>query len=130
MRLRVMLPTRTYFDEPVDKVVAEGTHGLFGLLPRHVDMVSELVPSLLSCSLYGEEQFLAIDVGILVKVGDEVLVATGAAVGGADLQELRTAVEESFHRLEQRESVARTALARLETDIVQRLVEMQERRRD
>jgi F-type H+-transporting ATPase subunit epsilon len=130
MKLRVMLPTRIAFEREVDKVVAEGADGFFGLLPRHVDTVGELVPGIVSYTDGGREGFLAVDGGTLVKVGSDVLVVTGAAVAGDDLEELRTIVEESMRRMAHRDEATRTALSRLEVDIVQRLVEMREKRRE
>ncbi|HSJ29112.1 MAG TPA: F0F1 ATP synthase subunit epsilon [Acidimicrobiia bacterium] len=130
MKLRVILPTRIGFEWAVDKVVAEGPDGFFGLLPRHVDTVGELVPGILSYTAGGQEGFLAVDGGTLVKLGSEVLVVTGSAVAGDDLEKLRTVVEESMQRSAHRDEASRSALARLEVDIVQRLVEMREGRRE
>jgi F-type H+-transporting ATPase subunit epsilon len=128
VKLRVMLPTRIAFDQEVDKVVAEGPQGFFGLLPRHVDTVSELVPGIVTYRADGQEGFVAVDGGTLVKVGSDVLVVTATAVVGDDLEHLRAVVEESMERAVYRDEAARSALARLEIDIVQRLVEMGERR--
>ena len=46
MQLSIHLPTRVLADLEVDKVVAEGRHGSFCLLPRHSDTVAALVPGL------------------------------------------------------------------------------------
>ncbi len=48
MRLKVLLPTEVLVDEEVVKVTAEAENGSFCLLPRHIDFVAALVPSLLS----------------------------------------------------------------------------------
>lgn len=128
MKLRVLLPTRIALDQEVDRVVAEGPQGFFGLLPRHVDTVSELVPGIVTYSADGREGFVAVDGGTLVKLGPEVLVVTATAVVGDDLERLRAIVEESMERAVYRDEASRTALARLEIDIVQRLVAMGERR--
>ena len=82
MRLRILLPTHVEIDEEVDKVSAEGLEGAFCLLPRHLDWVAGLVPSLLSYEQDGQERFLAVNGGILVKCGDEVAVSTFEAAGG------------------------------------------------
>jgi ATP synthase protein I len=63
-------------DQPVMKVTAEGEGGSFGLLPHHVDWIAALVPGILSFELgTGEEIFVAIDEGILVKQGTMVWVS-------------------------------------------------------
>jgi F-type H+-transporting ATPase subunit epsilon len=125
MNLRVLLPTHVLVDEPVHKIVAEAENGSFGLLPRHVDFVAPLAAGLLSfLTEDGREEFVAVDEGMLVKRGAEVLVSTRRAVRSADLGELRRIVEREFRVLEERERLTRTALARLESDIVRRLMEL------
>lgn len=125
MRLKVLMPTQVVVDEQVNKVVAEAENGSFGLLPRHVDFVAPLAPGLLSFeSSDGREEFLAVDEGVLVKCGSEVLVSTRNAVRGADLGHLRETVETRFRQLEDRERATRSALARLESSVVRRLMEL------
>jgi F-type H+-transporting ATPase subunit epsilon len=113
-------------DEEIHKVTAEGPDGSFTLLPRHADFVSALAPGLLLYEGRGGERLLAVNGGTLVKCGDEVLVSTPEAIRGRDLNELEKAVEESFENLDERESRARTALQKLEADLVRRFVELQE----
>lgn len=100
-RLKVLLPTRVLVDEEVAKVVAEAQDGSFGMLPRHIDFVSALVPGIL---LYvtggGEERYLGMDEGILVKYGREVLVSTRNAVPGDDLATLHRTVRERYVELD------------------------------
>ena len=127
MQLRVMLPTRILLDQPVMKVIAEDARGSFCLLPRHVDIVSALVPGLLSFTTpAGQEEFLALDEGTLVKVGQDVLVSTMNAVHGAGLGSLREMVTNRFESLDERERRSRSALARLEADFVRRFIGLQE----
>jgi F-type H+-transporting ATPase subunit epsilon len=126
MRLKVLLPTQILVDEAVRKVVAEGENGSFCLLPRHVDFVAALVPGLLAfVPADGEEVFLATDEGTLVKCGAEVLVSVRNAVLGADLGTLKATVAGQFLRLDERERLARSALARLEASVVRRFMEFE-----
>lgn len=126
MRLKVVTPTDVFFEASVDKVVAEAPNGAFGMLPRHIDMVSELIPGILMYQLPdGEERYLGIDAGTLVKCGDTVLVSTGKAMEGDDLETLQARVEEVFLQLNEHERVARTALARLEAGIVRRFIDLE-----
>ena len=125
MNLHVFLPTEILVNEAVSKVIAEGENGLFCLLPRHIDFVSALVPGILSFVLEtGQEEFVAVDEGILVKCGAEVLVSSRQAVRGADLGDLRQTVEEQFRVLDEREKLARSATAKLEADLIRRYMEL------
>ena len=127
MHLQVLLPTGILVDSPVAKVIAEAENGSFCLLPRHIDFVAALSPGILSFTTEdGAEQFAAIDEGILLKNGPEVLVSVRNAVIGADLGLLRLTIHESFEALDEREKRARGALAHLEADFVRRFIELQD----
>jgi F-type H+-transporting ATPase subunit epsilon len=128
MKLTVLLPTGVLVEQEVIKVTAEAENGSFCLLPRHIDFLAALVPGLLSFENdAGDEVFLAVDEGILVKCGPEVMVSTRNAVRGASLGQLREAVEKRFHVLDEKERQARSVLAKLEADLVVRFVRMGEK---
>ena len=46
MRIEILLPSRVLVSEEVSSVVAEGREGSFGVLERHIDYVSALVPGI------------------------------------------------------------------------------------
>lgn len=126
MRLKVLTPTHVLVDVPVAKIIAEAPNGLFGLLPRHVDFVAALVPGILYYTTeQGEERLIALDQGVLVKCGFEVLVSTLHAVAGTELAALQTMVAETFLDLDDEDRRARSALARLESGAIRRLVELE-----
>ncbi|MEH1853121.1 MAG: F0F1 ATP synthase subunit epsilon [Nostoc sp.] len=127
MRLKVVLPTKILMETAAIKVIAEAENGIFCLLPRHIDFVATLIPSLLSfVPPQGQEQFLAIDQGILIKYGDEITVATQNAVPGGDLEILRKTVEEEFHLIDEREKTARSVLENLEINTIRHFIELGE----
>lgn len=131
MRLKVLLPTHLFLEREVTRVVAEAENGEFCLLPRHVDFATALVPGLLSYTPSdddGNEEFLGVDEGVLVKQADEVLVSTRRAVRGPELGTVRRTVEEEFRVVDERERTARSAMAKLEADFFHRFLELGERR--
>ncbi|HRF62216.1 MAG TPA: F0F1 ATP synthase subunit epsilon [Candidatus Competibacter sp.] len=126
MHLKLLTPTEILVDESVVKFNAEGPEGHFCLLPRHRDWVATLVPGLVSfVALDGGEIFVAVDRGILVKCGDEVLVSVRRAVRGGDLAGLRDVVETRFRHCDDQEKTARGAIARLEAGVIRRFLELQ-----
>lgn len=125
MNLKILLPTEVFLETEANKIVAEAGDGFFGLLPRHVDFVSALVPGIFTYwDRDDNEVFLAIDRGLLVKYGQEVLVSTRTAVSGVDLDELERLIEETFFEVDERDRTARSAVARMEADFIRRLVEL------
>ena len=88
MRLKVLLPAELLFEEEVSRIRAEAMNGWFGLLPKHIDFVTALVPGVLTFQPCGKpEEYLAIDRGILVKCGSEVAVSTRNAFRGTEPRE-------------------------------------------
>jgi F-type H+-transporting ATPase subunit epsilon len=127
MRLKLVLPSTVLIDRNVERVSAESAYGAFTILPNHIDFATLLSSGLLSFRPKdGQEEFLAVDEGIFVKAGDQVLVSTSNAVYGRDLDKLRDLVETEFRSLDERERKARTASARLESDFVRHYLELQE----
>ncbi len=127
MTLRVLLPEKVVLEREVTKVVAEGQNGSFGLLPRHVDYVEALVPGILSFVPVGDEDegFAAVDEGVLVKCGAEVLVSVRNAVVGPELGRLEETVRSRFEQVDEREQAMRTALAKLESEVVHRFIDVE-----
>lgn len=124
MRLTVWLPAEVLLQEEVTRIRAEADNGWFGLLPRHVDFVTALVPGILTFQPRGKPQeYLAVDRGILVKCGPEVSVSTRNAVHGTNLERLKHDVEAQFREREEQERKARAFEAKLESDLVRRLLE-------
>ena len=125
MRLEVITPMAICVDRAVRRIVAEAPDGHFGMLPGHVDFVSELVPGILRYeTAEGTERFVAVNSGTLVKSGDDVCVAVRGAVDGDDLIALRAKVESDFRQRDEDERDARAALARLEADIIRRFSQL------
>ena len=126
MKLKVLLPTHVLLDEEVVKVIAEAENGSFCLLPRHIDFAATLVPGLFCfVTSQGIEQFLAVDEGILIKCGAEVMVSTRNAVIGPDLGMLKQTIQKQFLELEDREKMSRSALAKLEANFVRRFMDLE-----
>jgi F-type H+-transporting ATPase subunit epsilon len=125
MKLKILLPTKVFLEESVKKIVAEAENGSFGLLPNHIDFVTALAPGILSFeSEQGQEVFLAVDEGILVKCGSEVLVSTMNVVGGTNLETLHQTVEEQFRTLDEQQRKTRSAIAKLEATFFRGFLKM------
>lgn len=125
MKLKVLLPFRIFTEkEDVTRIVAETPGGAFGLLPHRLDCVAPLAPGILTFATESTgETFIAVDAGILVKAGSEVLVSVRNAIGGMDLGELHEAVEREFMNLDEREQSVRSVLAKMESGLIRKLIE-------
>ncbi len=122
MKLKVLLPFRVFLDKTdVTRIVAETHEGSFGLLPRRLDCAAALSPGILTYETPGDgEVFVAVDQGVLIKAGDEVLVSVRRALSGADLGQLREAVEREFLSQDEQAKSVRTLMDKLENRFLSR----------
>jgi F-type H+-transporting ATPase subunit epsilon len=125
MNLKILLPFQIFAEKKsVSRIVAETREGSFGLLPHRLDCVAALVPGIFIYETEeGGEVYVAVDEGMLVKTGQEVLVSVRNAIVGMDLSQLREAVENEFLIMDESEQRMRSVMAKLESGLVRRLVE-------
>jgi F-type H+-transporting ATPase subunit epsilon len=124
MNLKVLLPFQIFTEKTgVLRIVAETREGSFGLLPHRLDCVAVLAPGILTYETTSEgEVFVAVDEGVLVKTGPDVLISLRRALGGTDLGRLRQAVEREFLTLDEHEQSVRSVLAKMEGDLIRRMM--------
>jgi F-type H+-transporting ATPase subunit epsilon len=107
----------------VSRIVAETGEGSFGLLPHRLDCVAALAPGILIYETEVEgEVYVAVDEGVLVKNGPDVLVSLRRALGRTHPGHLRDVVEKDFRTLDEHEQCARSVMAKLETGFLRRFV--------
>ena len=126
MNLKILLPFKVFAEKrDVKSIVAETPQGSFGLLPHRLDCVSVLAPGILIYETEeGGREYVAIDEGILVKAGADVLISVRNAIGGTELGKLHEVVEREFMNLNEDEKSTRVELAKLESGFVRRFTEM------
>src|SRR2546426_7670406 len=112
------------FKGDADFVVAPGSEGELGVLPRHIPLLTPLAPGAIKVRNDGDEQFFFVSGGFLEVRPDQVTVLADAAERAEDIDEARA--EEARRRaqslLEQKVSAAEVAgasaaLARAEARI-------------
>ena len=125
INLKILLPFQIFAEKTgVSRIVAETREGSFGLLPHRLDCVASLAPGILTYENETEgEVFVAVDEGVLVKTGLNVVVSVRNAIGGTDLAQLHEAVKKEFLNLTEREQNVRSVMAIMESDLIRRLAE-------
>ena len=123
MNLKVLLPFQIFAEKTgVSRIVAESHEGSFGLLPHRLDCVAALAAGILIFETKVEgETYVAVDEGVLVKTGSDVLVSVRNAIAGTDLGQLREAVQREFLHLDEQEKNVRSVLAKMEGDLMRRM---------
>lgn len=122
MNLKILLPFQVFTTKTgVLRVIVETSEGAFGFLPRRLDCVAALVPGILTYETKEEgTAYVAVDEGVLVKVGDEVMISVRRAIGGSDLGQLHAAVRREFMTVDDGEREMRAAMSGLEGGFLRR----------
>ena len=130
MNLKILLPFEIFAEKTdVSRIVAETREGSFGILPHRLDCVAALAPGILTYETKEDGAvYLAVDEGVLVKAGPDVLVSVRHAIGGTDLGQLHQAVKREFLTLDQSERNVRAAIVKMESGLIGRFVEFQHER--
>jgi F-type H+-transporting ATPase subunit epsilon len=125
MNLKILLPFGVFLAKTeVLQVVVDTGAGSVGFLPHRRDCLAAVVPGILSYQTStGQTVYLAVDEGVLVKTGPEVLISVHHAIGGTDLGALHTAVSREFLTLDQAERTARDALAKIESGFLKTMAQ-------
>ncbi|MEO8339366.1 MAG: F0F1 ATP synthase subunit epsilon [Nitrospirota bacterium] len=130
MHLKILLPSEVFTDQDgITSVIAETRDGSFQLLEHRLDCVAALVPGILAyLPKDNAPVYLAVDEGVLVKTGAEILVSVRRAIGGTDLGQLHDEVKLRFLALNAEERNVRDVLSRLDSGLVGRLAAFQHER--
>ncbi|MEO8961139.1 MAG: F0F1 ATP synthase subunit epsilon [Ginsengibacter sp.] len=120
MHLKILLPFKVFEDiKNVKRIVVETTAGSYGILPQRLDCAAALVPGILLYETESDDvKYIALDEGIIVKAGADVLVSVRNAIGNAPLGKLRNLIEKEMMQLDEIEINARSVMAKLETGFI------------
>ncbi|WP_259066027.1 F0F1 ATP synthase subunit epsilon [Mucilaginibacter sp. X4EP1] len=121
MDLKILLPFKIFAEvKNVRSVTADTNAGSYGFLPQRLDCVAILVPGIFSYET-DSVHYLAVDEGILIKTGSQVLISVRNAIGGADLGKLGDAVKNEFLKIGESEKNVSYLASKLESGLMNRL---------
>ena len=109
----------------VDSLRAEDLSGSFGMLARHMDLLTVLRPCILIYKQSGREGYVAVDGGILRVEKGAVTVASREAVEGDDLSALKQTVESDFAKKAEKEATFMDLISNMEKLLLDKLVKFE-----
>jgi F-type H+-transporting ATPase subunit epsilon len=125
MRLLITTPTSVVIDQQdVVAIRAEDESGGFGILQGHADFLTALTVSVVSWhGTAPAQQFCAVRRGLLsVTAGNEVAIATRAAIVSDDLARLERVILAQFREDVEAERTVRTESLRLQMQAIRQIV--------
>lgn len=112
--LNIFLPHTIFYQVKAIKIIGEGLHGRFAILPKHADFVTPIVASVLMVHASDKLIYIALDSGLLVKTNQQVKIVTRQAVLGDSLDQLNIWLNEISDKESELEKEAKSALEKLE----------------
>lgn len=92
MPLKVQIVTaerEVFAEEAVDMVVAPGSEGVVGILPRHAPLLTTLQPGIVRIKRSGTEDAISVGGGFLQVARDKVLILADTAERADEVDETR-----------------------------------------
>ena len=126
MQLKILLPFEIFLEKKdVKRIVAETSAGSFGMLPQRLDCLAALVPGIFEYETTQGIVYVAVDEGIMIKTGTEVMVSVRNAHGGTDLGKLHESIEKEFLNLAENEKNVHYVMEKLGSTLIQNLEKFQ-----
>jgi len=129
LKLEIVTPDGTAYSEEVEMVTLPGVEGQMGIYPRHVPLLTQMVPGEVIVSKGGEEYFLAVGEGLIEVAGDHVALLTDMAIAAEKIDEAKA--EEARQRAEARlqEKLSDEEVASVNSALTHSLAQLRVKRR-
>src|SRR4051812_32501971 len=129
LKLQIITPTATAFNEDVEMVTLPGVEGELGILPLHAPVMTQMVPGEMIVRRDGKEAFLAVGEGLVEITGDRVSILTDMAIAAESIDAAK--VEEARQRAEARlrEKLSAEEVASVNASISRSLAQLHVKRR-
>ncbi|MEO7313292.1 MAG: F0F1 ATP synthase subunit epsilon [Chitinophagaceae bacterium] len=118
--MKILLPFKVFADiKNVSSIVVETSQGSYGMLPQRLDCVAALVPGIFTYQTENDGiKYVAVDNGVMIKAGLQILISVRNAVGGADLGKLGDLVKKNFNSQMENIKQVNTVIAKLERGFI------------
>ena len=89
IKLEIVTPEATVFSEDVQMVTLPAIDGQIGILPRHVPLLTLVVPGEIIVNKNGASSFLAVGEGLVLVTPDHIAIVTDMAVPSEKIDEAK-----------------------------------------
>jgi F-type H+-transporting ATPase subunit epsilon len=96
LKLEIITPTAIVYSEDVNMVTLPAIEGQIGILPRHIPLLTQVVPGEIIVRKGNQESFLAVGEGLVEVTATSVAIVTDMAVPSDKIDEAK--VEEARAR--------------------------------
>jgi F-type H+-transporting ATPase subunit epsilon len=129
LKLEIVTPAGTVYSDDVEMVTLPGVAGQMGVLPRHVPLITYMVPGEMIVRKDGRDQFIATGEGLVEVTGRRVAILTDLAIPADRIDEAKA--EEARQRAEARlrEKLSDEDIASVNASLARSLAQLRVKRR-
>ena len=129
LTLEIVTPAAVVYSAAVQMVTLPAVNGQIGVFPRHVPLLTRIVPGEIIVRKDGQDELVAVGEGLVEITGDRVSIVTDMAIKAADIDEARA--EEARQRAEARlrEKIADEEVATVNASLARALAQLRVKRR-
>lgn len=123
--IHIITPSHVKQVENVSFFRAEDRSGYFGILPRHIEFLTILEPSIAIAIIDGEEEYFGFNGGILAFKKDILTITTKEFVQSSKIGELKGIIEKFFKEREEKESIFNLNMKNLQKAFFKKIIELE-----
>ena len=129
LKLQIITPEGLAYSEDVEIVGLRSVDGQIGILPRHIRLMTQMLPGEMMVRRNGREQFLAVGEGLVEVTGDSVAILTDMAIEAEKIDEAKA--EEARQRAAARlqEMISDEEVASVNASLARSLAQIRVKRR-
>lgn len=129
MTLEIITPEGIVYSGDVELVTLPALGGQLGILPHHVTLMTRLVPGEMLVRKNGQDEFMAVGVGLVEVTGSRVSIATDMAIPAANIDEARAEEARQRAAARLREKISGEEVASVNAALARSLAQLRVKRR-
>src|SRR4029434_10327749 len=129
MKLEIVTPEGTAYSEDVEMVTLPGVAGQMGIYPRHVPLITQMVPGEMIVRKNGRELFLATGEGLIEVMPNRVAILTDLAIPADRIDEAKAEEARQRAQARLREKLSDEQVASVNAALTRSLAQLRVKRR-
>jgi F-type H+-transporting ATPase subunit epsilon len=129
LRLQIITPDATVYDEDVEIVMLPSVGGQIGILPQHVRLMTVMVRGEMIVRKDGRAHFLAVGEGLVDVSGDRVSILTDMAIAVESIDEARAEEARQRAAAQLRDKLSAEEVASVNAALARSLTQLHVKRR-
>jgi F-type H+-transporting ATPase subunit epsilon len=129
LKLQIITPDATVYDEDVEIVMLPSVGGQIGILPQHVRLMTVMVRGEMLVRKDGHAHFLAVGEGLVDVTGDRVSILTDMAIAVENIDEARAEEARQRAAAQLRDKLSAEEVASVNAALARSLTQLHVKRR-